>query len=327
MTKPPQQEILNSSQFIQQTVIYSKVGCNNKNIRYKKYRLVILVSGPALNDLEVEIVMEEEEGYADDIQVEEQELVLLLGYLGSSCWKFERGRSCDMRVDLKQYCCIRTIAILSSEGAKFASHYSRRNPYPNLFKRLVSTQEKRFVQQWVLTLNEALSNQKPVVVVYLSLARRDANVSLSELYGSRDLLWYQRGPAWGEIFSSRTGLLERPGFSGLDKGIMPLAISESRQPVNRELTLLGAIGGKGASKPVIDIDYEMGDSNAGKGKQFRGRKRQAVESRTEVAQAWSGRAMRDVVSYLKKAGLVTEKTKTIVNHSSTGCQTNRQEVS
>ncbi|KAJ7596465.1 hypothetical protein C8J56DRAFT_882212 [Mycena floridula] len=175
-------------------------------------------------------------------------------------------------------------------------------------------------------------DNKLVVVVYLSLARRDTNVSLSELYGSRDLLRYQRGPAWGEIFSSRTGLLKRPGFSGLDKGIMPLAISESRQPVNHELTLLGAIGGKGASKleskfEAENVSERQTSMTAFNNKERRVTKGQAVESRTEVAQARSGRAMRDIVSYLKKAGLVTEKTKTIVNHWSTGCQTNRQEVS
>ncbi|KAJ7595107.1 hypothetical protein C8J56DRAFT_1044810 [Mycena floridula] len=115
---------------------------------------------------------------------------------------------------------------------------------------------------------------KPVVVIYLSFARRDANISLGELYGTRDLLRYQRGPAWGEVFSSQTGLLERPGFSGLDKGIMPLAISESREPVSREVTLLGAIGGKGAPKPVFDVDYRMGDDTVDKGKGIRGRKRE-----------------------------------------------------
>ncbi|KAJ7589954.1 hypothetical protein C8J56DRAFT_912531 [Mycena floridula] len=144
----------------------------------------------------------------------------------------------------------------------------------NIGKELVRSRAHRL---------DHLDNQ-PVVVIYLSFARRDSNITLNELYGIRDLLRYRRGPAWGEIFSVRTGVLERPGFTGLDRGIIPLAVSESRQPVSREVSLLGAIGGKGATRPTIDVDREVENETADKGKGVRGRKRERIPDHDEDLQ-------------------------------------------
>ncbi|KAJ7575343.1 hypothetical protein C8J56DRAFT_975978 [Mycena floridula] len=120
----------------------------------------------------------------------------------------------------------------------------------NIGKELVRSQAHRL---------DHFDNQ-PVVVVYLSFARRDSNITLNELYGIRDLLRYRRGPAWGEIFSVRTGVLECPGFTGLD----------------REVSLLGAIGGKGATRPIIEVDREVEDQTVDKGKGVRGWKRERI---------------------------------------------------
>ncbi|KAJ7595374.1 hypothetical protein C8J56DRAFT_1042476 [Mycena floridula] len=141
-------------------------------------------------------------------------------------------------------------------------------------------------KEWVRSRAHQLDHveNKPVVVIYLSLARRDSNITVNELYRTRDLLRYRRGPAWDEIISAQTGLLERPGFLGLDRGIMPLAISENRQPINREVTLLGAIGGKGAVRPIINVDYDMDDGTKDKGKTVLTRKRGHTSERDDEVQ-------------------------------------------
>ncbi|KAJ7600159.1 hypothetical protein C8J56DRAFT_879888 [Mycena floridula] len=116
-------------------------------------------------------------------------------------------------------------------------------------------------------------DNKLVVVIYLSFARRDSNVTVGEIYGIRDLLRNKYAPGWGEIISGLTGFREREGFIGVSKGILPWAIIEGRQTVEADITLLGAIGGKGAAKSVIDVDRDVDMEGATKGKDFVRRKR------------------------------------------------------